>query len=237
MNTIIQTPPFLDTVVSGLSVTYENQLTAMNYSGVLTFVTTVGSCDLVIGPQGAVTTNGVLEPDVYPASGTVHDTSGNTGVWAFSLTVESAFTPQTNVTPVVAPSPNGVEVQVPFQIDLSTGGVAQLTDYYSIMQQHVLTILMTNILERVMLPTYGVGLETKVFSSSNELTVPLLQSELQNQLSLWEPSISIKQLSIQQNPGLTGSFTVLVQYYVLPFNDVNIATVLVGGSVPQVVSP
>jgi hypothetical protein len=85
----------------------------------------------------------------------------------------------TTVNPVPALSPYGIEIMVPFQIDPITGGVAELTDELSILNQHLATIVSTELGERLMLPAYGSNVPSDVFASTGLNLDAFIMGDLQ----------------------------------------------------------
>lgn len=67
----------------------------------------------------------------------------------------------------VAMWPIAAEVDAPFTIDPGTGAVAVVTDPVRRAIEHILSVAFTAPGERVMRPTYGVGLNQLVFANSD----------------------------------------------------------------------
>jgi hypothetical protein len=87
VGTIAQSAPEAGVSAVGGSSTFTGQLATTGNAGAVTFVTTVPSTDITVSPSGLVTTSGVLPAGAYTVSGTDSDTSGDTGTWAYTLTV------------------------------------------------------------------------------------------------------------------------------------------------------
>lgn len=234
MATITQLQPTLDTVVSGLSGTYSNQINVFGGIAPYLFETTVPSADVIVLPNGEVQSTGVLGNGTYTVSGNVTDLYGNSGTWTFTLTVTGAISPQTSVVPFTTALPTGSEIAVPFHIDSATGGVAVLTSYLDIINQHLATIIMTTPLERLMNPGYGAGVEEYIFRPADDLQAALLQSDIQAQISAFEPDVQIINISAAVVPGSPTQINVMVSYSVVPFEGTNTVTVTTGGTVTQV---
>jgi outer membrane protein OmpA-like peptidoglycan-associated protein len=64
-------------------------VTVANASGTVTFITTTSSSGLNVTSDGAVTTTGTLLVGSYTVAGTVSDSSGNTGTWTYTLSVNN----------------------------------------------------------------------------------------------------------------------------------------------------
>ena len=238
MAVITQLAPTSATINGENTGFYVNQV---NVSGVVTapavFVTLVASPALNVAPNGAINTTGTLEDGTYTASGTVSDQSGNNGTWVFTLTVVGVPSAQVSLVPQIPAPPTGVEIAVPFQIDPATGAVATLTTYDAIIEQHVVTVVMTEKTERLMIPTYGSDLPKAVFGPIASNTNALLAKDIQSAITAWEPAVSLVNVKISTNPQSLSELDIVVTYTIVPFNDVNTVTVTTGGTISQVNAP
>jgi phage baseplate assembly protein W len=235
---LTQTLPLFDTIAPNQVSVYTNQLSVSGNSGVVTYTTTDASNALIVSSGGAITATGVLGVGSYIVSGTVKDTVNDTGTWVFTLTVVGSSSPITTITPALPPSPTGIEMAVPFQIDPSTGGVAVLTDAVSILAQHIETIVLTMLGERVMMPQYGSPVEGSLFASINSRLIALLPSDITTAIQTWEPSVQV--VSVTPSYNITqapSTLTIDIQFTVVPYANVNTVTVSTGGSVVQVTAP
>jgi phage baseplate assembly protein W len=237
MATITQLAPTSVSLNGEATGDYVNQI---NVSGVVTqpvnFVTLVSSPALTVANNGALYTTGVLENGTYSVSGTVSDSGGNTGVWAFTMTVVGIPSPEVSLVPQVPVLPTGIEMAVPFQIDPATGGVAYLSSYADIIQQHVLTIVLTDRAERVMLPGYGSKLQEAVFEPIGQGQNNILANDIKNSIAAWEPAVTVLKVTVNGNVQQLSQLDVTVQYTINPFGDVNTVSVTAGGTVSQVIA-
>ena len=91
--TITQAAPFSNSTTPAKSASFTNTLATTGNTGAVTFVTTSappGSAGGIrVSSSGVVTTTGALSAGTYKASGTDSDSSGDTGIWSFSLTVSA----------------------------------------------------------------------------------------------------------------------------------------------------
>lgn len=86
-----------------------------------------------------------------------------------------------------------VEILIPFALD-SKGALAVTSDLDRMANQHVRSLIATNPGERVMLADYGVPLAETVFEPNNNLA-PTLAEQIRQQLTKWEPSLTITGLT------------------------------------------
>ncbi len=89
---LVQGTPTSATVAPTASAAYTTQLVETGGVGNLTFTQTSGTPSLVVSASGAVTTSGALPAGTYSAAGSVSDASGDTGTYAFTLTVAAPTT-------------------------------------------------------------------------------------------------------------------------------------------------
>jgi phage baseplate assembly protein W len=243
MATIIQLSPTSDSINGEATGYYVNQLqvclqgqTSPNagLTQPLDFITLVSSPALFIATNGAINTTGTLENGPYTSTGTVTDSGGNTGTWTFTLTVVGVPSPQVALVPQVPLLPTGVEIAVPFQIDPATGGIAYLSSYNQIIEQHVATIVMTAFNERVMLPSYGSPLQAAVFQPIGSVMNAVLANDIKKAIAAWEPSISIVNVTINGNAQSLSELDITVSYFINPSQDVNTVQITSGGTISQV---
>lgn len=234
MSLITQQAPFSGAVPANLSINYTNQLLVSGFTGLLLFETTTASAALTVLSDGEVSAADALSPGTYIVSGVVYDSANNSGPWSFTLTVSGPATPQTSVTPFTSPLSTGTEVLVPFQIDPATGAVAVISDYVSVINQHIATIIMTRGEERVMQPTFGAGAESAIFQDLDGPDLSLLIDNIQSQLATWQPEINVLGVTPALVPGSPTTVSITVTYSIASINTVNSVTVTTGGTITQV---
>jgi phage baseplate assembly protein W len=109
------------------------------------------------------------------------------------------------VATVIVPASNS-EIDIPFRIG-TTGGVATTSDTFQKALAHLLSIAMTRTSERVMRPTYGVGLQSMVFEDSNALSFQQAGLALQTAFSASESAVATVSVAVVQQ-GATFVFQV-----------------------------
>ncbi len=88
--TIIQQAPFSTIATAGN--TYSSQLNVSGASGTVSYVVTSSSPQFGVSSTGAISAPSTLSAGSYIVSGTDSDTSGDEGVWSFTLTVAAPGT-------------------------------------------------------------------------------------------------------------------------------------------------
>jgi hypothetical protein len=237
MATILQAPPISDVIAPNVSDAYFNQLQAIAAIAPVVWTTVNPASAFSVAANGNLYTGALLTPGSYTASGTMLDASSNTGQWSFTLTVlTSTPSPATSVIPVVPSqplTPLGIEVMTPFQINPATGQVMTVNQFQDILAQHVLSVLMTAPGERVMLPTYGVGMQNFVFKPQAPLVEAEIQSLIQSSIKQWEPAVQIEKVSLASSIQQPSLLTVTVTYSTTQYQTAGTVTVSLGGSIPS----
>jgi len=122
--TLTQASPTSASVADGAG--YSGQLTVTNATGSVTYTETssTDSGDVVVGSTGAITAATSLTPGTYTVSGTDHDTNGDTGTWAFALTVRPAIVTLTQASPTSASVADGAGYSGQLTVTNATGTVS-----------------------------------------------------------------------------------------------------------------
>lgn len=89
-----------------------------------------------------------------------------------------------SVSTVTAP-PNVAEIAVPFSVD-TTGNIATITDPVARAAQHLIDVALTAPGERVMRPTYGIGIQRMLFENATLAEYRQVAQALQMAYSIFE---------------------------------------------------
>jgi uncharacterized protein len=134
------------------------------------------------------------------------------------------------------------EIAIPFSL-LSPQGTVAVTSSPEVQTgQHVDSLVSTNPGERAMIPGYGVPLIASMFKDTDSVATEVVNDVI-TAMKTWEPSVTVANVSVI--PGqdtATGLVQVEVDYITPSSGNTNpaaisTATVLVGGTVLQQVSP
>lgn len=117
-----------------------------------------------------------------------------------------------------------VEIQLPFQLG-ANGMIATVSDAATVVEQHVQSLISTVTGERVMLPTYGLNLAGLVFGNNDDILVNVIQNDVLEAFTQWEPNISLLNVNpAQSTDAQSGLAAVDVQYTSSTLNAVGTAT-------------
>lgn len=121
------------------------------------------------------------------------------------------------------------EIAQPFNID-ATGAVAYDTDPVVWATNHILAVLLTQPGERVMRPSYGVGLHNFVFENQDPLVEQQMLTSVQQAINVWEPNITLHDLSFVPQPDYSGILYLNISFSVGNAPTVHRVTVSLGGT-------
>lgn len=93
-----------------------------------------------------------------------------------------------------------------------TGDVAMRYDAQAVIAS-VRNLLLTNFYERPFQPNIGSNIDSLLFELADDLTSNVLEIEIRNVISNFEPRVSIDVLTVNLNAD-KNSFTVYLQFYV-----------------------
>jgi phage baseplate assembly protein W len=109
--------------------------------------------------------------------------------------------------------PMSWEMAQPFNIDAS-GGVAFDTDPVKWATNHILALLLTNPGERVMMPTYGVGIFHMVWENDNPVVEQNIVNAINQGLGMYEPNITVMEVKFAQEPQYSGIMNLIIHFTV-----------------------
>jgi hypothetical protein len=105
------------------------------------------------------------------------------------------------------------EVAQPFRID-ATGAVGFDADPARWATNHILALLLTNPGERVMRPTYGVGIYGFVWENDNPLVEQNYIAAINMGLATYEPNINVTEVEFMRQPQFNGIVVLMVSFTV-----------------------
>jgi phage baseplate assembly protein W len=121
------------------------------------------------------------------------------------------------------------EMAQPFNID-GTGEVAFDTDPVKWAINHILALLLTNPGERVMRPTYGVGIFNLVWENDNPVVEANVVTAINMGLSQYEPNITVIDCEFTQQPMYEGVINLVIHFTVGNAPSVYTTAVTMSGS-------
>ena len=131
-----------------------------------------------------------------------------------------------------------LELDFPFRVD-PQGRIAFTSNPAKVLSNHVLTVIGTELGERVMRAKYGVGLTALLFEGNDSTTAALIKIDIAKALETYEPGVVVSSVDTDSQGALEGILNVTVTYsaansafskVVIP---VNTAVLYRGGAVKE----
>jgi len=105
-----------------------------------------------------------------------------------------------------------------FPVSLEEGSFAVISEDEDI-GEAILIILSTTPGERVMRPEFGCGIHEYIFSVINSSNLLMIEDEIKVALTLYEPRISIEEVTAKPDVSEGGKLLVHIEYRVLSSNS------------------
>src|SRR5262245_51958691 len=94
-----------------------------------------------------------------------------------------------------------------------------MSEYEQDIKEAIWIILSTSKGERVMRPDFGCGIHDLVFAPINTTTVNLVQNNVREALTFWEPRIEVTTLNVSTEKADEGKLEVVIEYRVRTTNN------------------
>jgi phage baseplate assembly protein W len=106
----------------------------------------------------------------------------------------------------------------PVAVDATTGRFL-LAEGEEDIAEAIRIILMTSKGERVMRPDFGCGLRDFTFGTTDETTMRLLETDIIQAITVWEPRVTDAAVDIQLDPSQNGRLLLNISYIVRSTNN------------------
>jgi uncharacterized protein len=106
----------------------------------------------------------------------------------------------------------------PIEVDPTTGRI-RTSEHEEDIDEAIRLILRTSKGERVMRPGFGSGLRKYAFAEMDMTTLRLLESDIKEALTEWEPRIRDVEVTAEQEDGLSGRLKLHISYVVRTTNN------------------
>ncbi len=106
----------------------------------------------------------------------------------------------------------------PIQVDDITGKM-QTSSYEDDIKEAIYIILMTRKGERVMKPEFGCGVHDYAFATMDYTTLSLMEREVKDALTIWEPRIRDLEVNIVEDDKREGCVLIDINYVVRSTNN------------------
>ncbi len=106
----------------------------------------------------------------------------------------------------------------PVQVDRATGRLL-LSEGEEDIAEAIRIILKTSRGERVMRPDFGCGLNDFVFDTMDDTTLRLLESDITQAITVWEPRVKDVEVEVTQDESKPGRMHIGITYVVRSTNN------------------
>jgi len=106
-----------------------------------------------------------------------------------------------------------------FPVGVDPKGRIDMSEYEQDIREAIWLILSTAKGERVMRPDFGCGIHDFVFASVNTSNIGLMESSVREALTIWEPRIELKDVSVSTERASEGQLLISIDYRVRSTNN------------------
>ncbi|TLS53972.1 GPW/gp25 family protein [Paenibacillus antri] len=106
----------------------------------------------------------------------------------------------------------------PIEVDEATGRI-KMSEHEDDIQESIRVIIWTSRGERIMRPTFGSGIERFLFESTDDMTLRLIESELEEAVRVWEPRVHNVEVKVVRDAREAEKLLIHVQYEVRTTNN------------------
>jgi phage baseplate assembly protein W len=106
----------------------------------------------------------------------------------------------------------------PIEVDEATGRV-KMSEHEDDIAEAIRVIIWTSRGERIMRPTFGSGIERFLFEGTDDMTLRLIESELEEAVRVWEPRVTGVEVKVVRDASDAEKLLIHVQYEVRTTNN------------------
>lgn len=123
---------------------------------------------------------------------------------------------------------SGITLKVPLTVTPEDGHYELLKTYSESVKQNLKMLLLTSQGERIMTPTYGVGLKKYLFELANPATYAVITEIISNQIRLFLPYVRLTNVLVSDSQSINpenyyinsnNSVSVRIEYSISTFNN------------------
>lgn len=106
----------------------------------------------------------------------------------------------------------------PIQVDEATGRI-RMSEHEDDIAEAIRIIIWTSKGERVMRPDFGSGIERYLFEGTDDMTLRLIESEIEEAVRVWEPRVHNIEVKVERAADEAEKLLIQVQYEVRTTNN------------------
>ena len=106
----------------------------------------------------------------------------------------------------------------PIEVDEATGRI-KMSEHEEDIAEAIRIIIWTAKGERIMRPDFGSGMERYIFESTDDMTLRLIESEIEEAVRIWEPRVTDIEVKAGRDPTDPARLQLHVKYEVRTTNN------------------
>ena len=106
-----------------------------------------------------------------------------------------------------------------FPVGVDSQSEIEMSEYEQDIKEAIWIILSTSKGERVMRPDFGCGIHDFIFAAVNTANIALIESSVREALTVWEPRIELKGVSVSTENVDEGQLLISIDYQVRATNN------------------
>jgi phage baseplate assembly protein W len=106
-----------------------------------------------------------------------------------------------------------------FPVNVSPTGQIEMSEHEADIKEAIWVILSTSKGERVMRPDFGCGIYEFVFATINTATLGLIEANVREALTFWEPRIELVNVNVSADKAEEGKLLICIDYRVRMTNN------------------
>ena len=108
-------------------------------------------------------------------------------------------------------------VKLPITIN-DINGFTMIGDFHSLIKQNLKMIILTNPGERVMIPDFGVGIQTYLFQNFSESTYTQIENDIRQQVAKYLPVVTVNRVGFNNSSPDTNTLQISLEYSIPALN-------------------
>jgi hypothetical protein len=97
-------------------------------------------------------------------------------------------------------------------------GYTMIGDFHTLIRQNLKMLILTNPGERVMMPDFGVGIQTYLFQNFNELTYTQIENDIRDQVSKYLPVVNVNRVGFDNSSPDSSTLQIALEYSIPALN-------------------
>ena len=97
-------------------------------------------------------------------------------------------------------------------------GYAMIDDFHSLIRQNLKMLILTNPGERVMMPDFGVGIQTYLFQNFSESTYTQIENDIKDQVLKYLPVVSVSRVGFDNSSPDNNTLQIALEYSIPALN-------------------